>query len=965
MAIPGTARPPCWLPVMAVGVLALATLFQPSRLHATFPAGVVEGRIFDLEQRRPLEGATVTLGGDALPRSRSATTGPDGVYRFPGLPPGIYELSVVKAGYAQIEQTDIRLGSGRTVTLDYEVFTGFEDDVIITGSAPVLDVTSPVGASLFPRALITRLPLEPALDDLPAAAFGVAPVGPETDPISRRFRASVGGGAAAENLLRLDGLDVTSPADGGALLQLPANLVEEVRVVTGGPGAERAGPLGGLVDVVTRRGGPELHGRLAARASGSDLQAAPPPTAVEGRLRSTGLIDAALSLGGPAVAERLWLFAGLAYTRHREDVLTRSAEPFTTEAETRGWSGRLTWQLADAHLVEASTFGAPTDVADEPLRDAVGRLAQDGETGGDGWSVTYGGHMGPRLFLQAGGGGVEETLDTTPLADEPLYQDLTAGTRFAREVARDPGCLPATGTAGDTAGAIGRGVAFTPACVGGAARRRGEASREEARLSLDWLPRRQAGSSSGEASGGAASAGIEHALRLGASWRGADTVDDLRFPGGQSWLLEEGVARLLEIDGPLVRDSEVLAVFVEDRLRLGRHAVLRLGLRAEEVEAQLRPGTVLELDAADTLAPRLSLAWDIRGNGRSRLHLHWGRYVDPLPPVVQGQPFAGRPRTVSTFAYPADGSLPTAEAPGTLLERVRVGHRLAVTPGLEPTASTEGRVGLAVEPLPDVVVSFAASVRRLEEAVEDVTLDGGASWVVLNPGGTLSTHPVTGEPLPRPVSFPHPEREHRTLELRLDTGFGSGWQLHAGYVFAETEGNYTEPVPPVNGSALLPEPDTRFDLPGVVPAGEGSLVGDRRHQWRMYGSYRWKSGLTTGMLARFLSGETVSRLGGHPLLGRRTRFVGAPGAAGRLADLWSLDFHLQYPLRVGGATLDLVGDVFNLTDREAPVRTVEEWTFTSREATASPTEASTQPAFRTALEHQRPRTLRLGLRLSW
>lgn len=963
------------------GTLCLFGLFwlltglvpQPARAGTT---GAVEGRIVDVEEERPLAGATVTVSGP-LPRSRTAVTGEDGRFRFPGLPPGNYELTVSKPGYTGFEQTRIQVEIEHTVSLLFEAVTAFdENEVMITGSAPVLDVTSSATGSRYDLDFFDLVPLDRTLRDLPSVTPGVVPRFALAGPVS------IAGGVPGDHLFRLDGLDVTSPLTGEPGVALPWEHTGQMEVSTGGRDASREGSFGGIVQLVTRRGGAERHGRASLIGQARGLEASTPATVSAGRDLGAARWDAGVALGGSALSERLWFFGAFDRAVANPVTLNRQGERFDSELSTRAWTGRLTGQPGDSHLLALSAFGNPTDVETEPLRDAAGRLAHDGEIGGRGWVASYHGRVTPTLFLELRGGHFEETLEAEPLADRPLYEDLTASTAFAASA----GCGPAA--------PLGPGVAFTPGCVGGSVvRSHGEASRDEVAGVVSWTSGRAVDPEDEE--GGGSWLPIEHTLRFGLDARSAEALDDARFPGpspgpfvdsagvvvdpaglsGQRWQILDDTARLLEIEGVGQRQYDETAIFVEDRVRLGEHAVLRIGLRAERVEALPRLGAEgaegadgenrgpeLEFDVLETLSPRLALVWDLQGNGRSRFFAHYGRYTDPRPPLVDGLPFAFRRWNLYTFVLPEDGSLPTADDPGRLLERRSLARTLLIEPGLEPPSLNETRIGFMLEPLPDIIVGFSAVLREVEEIVESVSVDGGETYVALNPGGTLSENPVTGEPLPSLVFFPRPERDYRAFEVRVGKGFSNAWQLGGSYTFAESEGNYGASIPPPDEAVLTPDFDTRFDLPSTLPEGEGLLLGDRRHQWRLYGSWQWASKLTTGVLGRYFSGARVSRLAADPALGRETRFLGPSDDGGRLTALWSLDFHLEVPLEAQGWTVEVVGDVINLTNRDAPVRVVEEWTVQEPEGSGPP---QTQPAFGTVIERQQPRTLRLGVRMRW
>jgi hypothetical protein len=139
-----------------LGIVWLAVSL-PGIVHAQSgspdsPAALAEiaGRVLDAESRLPLRGAIVTL--DPLPtsgsnptgdngardfRTRTATTGDEGAYRFLGLPRGEYRITVTRLGYlAATLEVDLRQAraTGLSVGLDIAPITLLPLEV--TGSVP-------------------------------------------------------------------------------------------------------------------------------------------------------------------------------------------------------------------------------------------------------------------------------------------------------------------------------------------------------------------------------------------------------------------------------------------------------------------------------------------------------------------------------------------------------------------------------------------------------------------------------------------------------------------------------------------------------------------------------------------------------------------------------------------------------------------------------------------------------------
>jgi hypothetical protein len=268
--------------------------------------------------------------------------------------------------------------------------------------------------------------------------------------------------------------------------------------------------------------------------------------------------------------------------------------------------------------------------------------------------------------------------------------------------------------------------------------------------------------------------------------------------------------------------------------------------------------------------------------------------------------------------------------------------------------------------------------REVGDVIEDFAIDDPAiPWIVGNPGGTITRHPVTGVPLQEPVTFAEPERKYRTLQLTLQRRLRGNWQLAGSYVYSRNEGNYGGLI---DSGALAPNITPGFDLPELAHNASGPLPNDRTHQAKLYGSYRWSFGLTTGFFAQYSSGTPVSELGFHEFYGALPlRFITPRGSAGRTPAIFSLDLHTEYPINLtkSGLTVALFADLFNLTNDQKPIAVDEIWTNAGARQTEDPNECGGpgtgpgtacldgNPNWGEPILFQKPRTLRVGARLSW
>src|SRR5688572_33014107 len=126
--------------VLAVlACLAAAPLFAQGGAGST---GTIQGQVVD-ESLGVLPGVTVTATGSAMLGAQTATSNPQGTYRFVGLPAGTYKLVFEMPGFGKVTRDDIAIGIGFTanVNVTMKVKT-LEEEPTITGESPVVDTTS-------------------------------------------------------------------------------------------------------------------------------------------------------------------------------------------------------------------------------------------------------------------------------------------------------------------------------------------------------------------------------------------------------------------------------------------------------------------------------------------------------------------------------------------------------------------------------------------------------------------------------------------------------------------------------------------------------------------------------------------------------------------------------------------------------------------------------------------------------
>src|SRR5690242_6925752 len=117
MPCPAGGMVPCrrCLEVRMRRVTLLCTLFVlfalPLPALAQTTTGVIRGTVTD-ESGAVLPGVTVTIRSRAVPGAPTTVTNESGVFRFPTLPPGSYDVTVELQGFATQTQTGVPVALG-------------------------------------------------------------------------------------------------------------------------------------------------------------------------------------------------------------------------------------------------------------------------------------------------------------------------------------------------------------------------------------------------------------------------------------------------------------------------------------------------------------------------------------------------------------------------------------------------------------------------------------------------------------------------------------------------------------------------------------------------------------------------------------------------------------------------------------------------------------------------------------
>src|SRR5215472_123800 len=238
--------------------LALTLLFFLAPGLVAQTTGTIEGTVTD-QNGGVLPGVTVEATSPNLQGSRTATTGPDGRFRFVSVAPGPYKVTANLSGFGAVQKNaTVTLDSTATVNIQMQLAT--KEAVTVTGEAPLVDVTSTTTGSNYSAKVIEKLPVARNYADIIRSNPGVNVDRGETQ--GRALALTVYGATSVENQYIIDGVNTTNVIKGFQGKNINTEFIQEVEVKTGGYQAEYGRNTGGVVNVITKSGGNEFHGDL-------------------------------------------------------------------------------------------------------------------------------------------------------------------------------------------------------------------------------------------------------------------------------------------------------------------------------------------------------------------------------------------------------------------------------------------------------------------------------------------------------------------------------------------------------------------------------------------------------------------------------------------------------------------------------------------------------------------------------
>jgi len=320
-------------------------LFQafPAYVGAQTTNGTILGAVHDASGAG-IPGVNVVVKNTETGIARTATTDGDGAYEVLSLPPGAYQVEASLQGFKTELRQGIALTVGASISVNFSLAVGdVVEKVVVNEDTPQVETTSSAVSGVVGEAAIRELPLN-GRDWLQLATLQAGVVGgleQQSSAVSTNSRAARGNGEnlyisgnrPTENLYQVDGLIVNDYANGspgsGLNVNLGVDAVREFAVLTSDYGAQYGMTSGGVVNAIFKSGTNRIHGDAFGFFRNSALDAA---NVFDNENPANGPVGAPPfhrnqyggSIGGPIVKDKTFFFGSFEGLNQDRSISERS-----------------------------------------------------------------------------------------------------------------------------------------------------------------------------------------------------------------------------------------------------------------------------------------------------------------------------------------------------------------------------------------------------------------------------------------------------------------------------------------------------------------------------------------------------------------------------------------------------------------------------------------------------------------
>jgi hypothetical protein len=294
-------------------IRAFFCLLVASTVAFAQATGTINGRIVD-QDGAVLPGVTINLRNSQTGATRSTVTNEQGVYSLPALERGVYELTTDLTGFA-VATRRVELIAGSTVSADMKLgLASLSETLTVQGSIPLVETSQSLVSSTIRQTEVAQLPM---VNRSLAAMMTLLPGAREVAASGSHGHAagyvSFAGNTGRSYNMYVDGVDNKEDQDGGTLVQLSLDGIEEFRALGAGFQAEY-GRGSTVVVLASKSGTNQFHGTGYLFGRNQSLIA----TDYFSKPANGGLGEQPFkrlqyggSAGGRLVRDRMWFFSSV------------------------------------------------------------------------------------------------------------------------------------------------------------------------------------------------------------------------------------------------------------------------------------------------------------------------------------------------------------------------------------------------------------------------------------------------------------------------------------------------------------------------------------------------------------------------------------------------------------------------------------------------------------------------------
>ena len=359
------------IPFVTAAKTALTVLAAISILSTTLLAAVggsISGAVVD-ESGAIVAGAILKLVNTAQQATYQAISDKQGLYSFPNLPVGHYDLTTTATGFSSQRKAGLAVDTDSALRIDVRLDIGVQTDTITVSTDVGVQIETAAThlGEVVSAAQMTALPLNGrSYTDLLAIQPGVTPVSTllpssvimagvtgSIDPSgdANPGNLSINGQRESANGFMVDGIDVQEHMNGGTSILPNLDSIEEFRVLTTNFDPEYGNYNGGIVTVVSKSGTSHLHGNAFEFFRNSSLDARgyfDPTRSAFSQNQFGGAV------GGTIKPEKIFFFTDYQGTRTTQGVSTGNIS-VPSVAQRNGNFDDLTGSVSGPYLASLLT----------------------------------------------------------------------------------------------------------------------------------------------------------------------------------------------------------------------------------------------------------------------------------------------------------------------------------------------------------------------------------------------------------------------------------------------------------------------------------------------------------------------------------------------------------------------------------------------------------------------------------